>query len=61
MSIKQANQEAIRRIEEGNAMWIDLRLACDVVPGMEDLIRDLTAKLRTRMEAIQDPRLGELP
>jgi hypothetical protein len=36
MSIKQANQEAIRRIEEGNAMWIDLRLACDVVPGMED-------------------------
>lgn len=36
MSIKQANQECVRRIEEGNAMWVDLQLARDVVPGMDD-------------------------
>lgn len=36
MGSKQANQEAIRRIEEGNAIWADLRLARDVVPGMDD-------------------------
>jgi len=35
-SIKRANQEAIRRIEEGNAMWVDLRLAREVVPGMDE-------------------------
>ncbi len=35
-SIKQANDECIRRIEEGNAIWADLRLARDVVPGMDD-------------------------
>ncbi len=36
MSIKQANEECVRRIEEGNANWADLRLARDVVPGMDD-------------------------
>ena len=36
MSIKQANEECIRRIEEGNAIWSDIRLARDVVPGMDD-------------------------
>jgi len=36
MSIKQANEECIKRIEEGNAIWADLRLARDVVPGMDD-------------------------
>ena len=36
MSIKQANQECVRRIEEGNAIWVDLQLARDVVPGMDD-------------------------
>ena len=35
-SIKQANDECIRRIEQGNAIWADLRLARDVVPGMDD-------------------------
>lgn len=30
-------------------------------PGTEATVRELTAKLRKRMEAIQDPRLGELP
>jgi hypothetical protein len=36
MSIKQANQECIERIERGNAIWADLRLAREVVPGMDD-------------------------
>ncbi|UCE31886.1 MAG: DUF1116 domain-containing protein [Burkholderiales bacterium] len=36
MSIKQANQECIERIEQGNAIWADLRLAREVVPGMDD-------------------------
>ncbi len=36
MSIRQANQECIKRIEEGGAIWADIRLARDVVPGMED-------------------------
>jgi hypothetical protein len=35
-SIKQANDECIGRIEAGNAIWADLRLARDVVPGMDD-------------------------
>jgi hypothetical protein len=35
-SIKKANDECIRRIEAGNAIWADLRLARDVVPGMDD-------------------------
>lgn len=35
-SIKQANEEAIRRIDEGNAIWADLRLAREVVPGMDE-------------------------
>jgi hypothetical protein len=36
MSIKEANDECIRRIEQGNAIWSDIRLARDVVPGMDD-------------------------
>ncbi len=36
MSIKQANQECVKRIEEGNALWVDLRLAREVVPEMDD-------------------------
>jgi hypothetical protein len=36
MSIRQANEEAIRRIEEGNAVWSDLQPAREVVPGMDD-------------------------
>ena len=36
MSIKDANQECVNRIQEGTAVWVDLRLARDVVPGMGD-------------------------
>jgi hypothetical protein len=34
--IDQANQEGIRRIQDGTAVWVDVRLARDVVPGMRD-------------------------
>ncbi len=36
MSIKQANEECIKRIEDGNAIWADIRLASEAVPGMND-------------------------
>lgn len=36
MSIKEANAEWVKRIEQGGAMWVDLQLARDVVPGMDD-------------------------
>jgi hypothetical protein len=36
MSIKTANQECLRRIQEGTAIWVDVRQAREVVPGMED-------------------------
>ncbi|MCM2252574.1 MAG: DUF1116 domain-containing protein, partial [Ramlibacter sp.] len=34
MSIKTANQECLRRIQQGAAVWVDVRRARDVVPGM---------------------------
>jgi hypothetical protein len=36
VSIKAANQECISRIEQGTAVWVDIRAARDVVPGMQD-------------------------
>ena len=36
MSIKTANEEALNRIQEGTAVWVDIRQARDVVPGMAD-------------------------
>jgi hypothetical protein len=36
MSIKSANEECLRRIQEGTAVWVDVRQARDVIPGMED-------------------------
>ena len=36
MSIKTANQECLRRIQEGTAVWVDVREAREVVPGMEE-------------------------
>lgn len=36
MSIKSANEECLRRIQEGTAVWVDVRLARDVIPGMND-------------------------
>ena len=36
MSIKTANEECLKRINEGGAVWTDIRLARDVVPGMAD-------------------------
>ena len=36
MSIKTANQECVKRIEEGGALWVDVCAARDVVPGMDD-------------------------
>jgi hypothetical protein len=36
MSIKSANEECLRRIQEGTAVWTDVRLARDVIPGMKD-------------------------
>jgi hypothetical protein len=35
-SIRQANEECLRRIERGNARWVDIRPAREVVPGMND-------------------------
>lgn len=34
MSIKTANEEALRRIQQGSALWVDIRQARDVIPGM---------------------------
>jgi hypothetical protein len=34
MSIKAANEECIRRIQGGGAVWVDICTARDVVPGM---------------------------
>lgn len=36
MSIKTANQECVKRIEEGGGVWVDVCAARDVVPGMDD-------------------------
>jgi hypothetical protein len=36
MGIKAANEECIRRIQDGGAVWVDIRAARDVVPGMGD-------------------------
>ena len=36
MSIKAANQECLERMQEGTAVWVDIRAARDVVPGMND-------------------------
>lgn len=36
MSIKNANEECLRRIQAGTAVWVDVRLARDVIPGMDD-------------------------
>lgn len=36
MSIKTANQECVKRIEEGGGLWVDVCAARDVVPGMDD-------------------------
>ena len=36
MSINSANQECLGRIHEGTAVWADVRLARDVIPGMAD-------------------------
>jgi hypothetical protein len=36
MSIKSANEECLRRIQEGTAVWTDVRMARDVIPGMDD-------------------------
>jgi hypothetical protein len=36
MSIKSANEECLRRIQEGSAVWVDVRPARDVIPGMKD-------------------------
>lgn len=36
MSIKSANEECLRRIQEGTAVWVDVRMARDVIPGMQD-------------------------
>jgi hypothetical protein len=36
MSIKTANQECVKRIEEGGGIWVDVCAARDVVPGMDD-------------------------
>ena len=36
MSIKTANEECLARIQEGTAVWSDVRLARDVVPGLGD-------------------------
>jgi hypothetical protein len=36
MSIKAANQECLKRIQESTAVWVDIRTARDVVPGMAD-------------------------
>jgi len=36
MSINSANQECLGRIQEGTAIWADVRLARDVIPGMAD-------------------------
>jgi hypothetical protein len=36
MSIKAANDECIRRIDQGGAVWVDIRTARDVVPGLGD-------------------------
>jgi hypothetical protein len=36
MSIKTANEECLGRIQEGTAVWTDVRLARDVVPGLGD-------------------------
>jgi hypothetical protein len=35
-SITTANQECVRRIQEGTAAWVDIATARDVVPGMGD-------------------------
>jgi hypothetical protein len=36
MSINTANQECLDRIQEGTAVWVDVREAREVVPGMEE-------------------------
>ncbi len=36
MSIKAANQECLKKIQESTAILVDIRVARDVVPGMED-------------------------
>ena len=34
--IEAANQECVQRIQDGTAVWVDIRTARDVVPGMGD-------------------------
>lgn len=36
MSIKAANEECLRRIQQGAAVWTDVRPAREVVPGMDE-------------------------
>ncbi len=36
MSIKTANQECLKKIQESTAVWVDICTARDVVPGMGD-------------------------
>lgn len=36
MSIRTANEEWLRRIQQGAAVWTDVRQARDVVPGMDE-------------------------
>ncbi len=37
MSVKAANEECLSRIQRGTAALVDIRLARDVVPGMDDM------------------------
>lgn len=36
MNIREANTQCIDRIQDGTAVWVDVRTARDVVPGMDD-------------------------
>ena len=36
MSIKSANDECLRRVQEGRAVWVDVRIARDAIPGMDE-------------------------
>jgi hypothetical protein len=36
MSINSANKECLARIQQGTAVWVDVREARDVVPGMDE-------------------------
>ena len=54
MSIKSANEECLRRIQEGSAVWVDVRLARD--RGSELIDHSLSPRRVGGVTASQHPR-----